>query len=194
MQESALMGRKKVFPFIIMIRPPFNRGTLVPWIKQALLSITHSTKMMVTEAAQCSNFWDVLFIANIEGFAAGVEMSIPITTLAQETPRSQLGHATIDRTTAMSIFQPLLNEMTRIAIVKVDLGSVTYETGSVDADGANHTFSICTTRPQYMANVSLTHERPLEELGCDWLDSPQIVTRVINIYSPAEPDPVYAAW
>ena len=88
----------------------------------------------------------------------------------------------------MSIFQPLLNDTIRIAIVKVELDSIIYETGSIAADKANYTFSICRTRPQYMANV--LYEKPLGGLGCDWLDSLHTVTQVINIYLPAELDPV----
>ena len=82
MRESTLMYWRKVFPFIIMIRPPFNYENLVPWTKQALLSITRSTKMTVTEAAERLNFWDTTPITTIEGLAAGVDISIPITTLA----------------------------------------------------------------------------------------------------------------
>ncbi len=171
------MHWRKVFPFIIRIRPPFNYENLVPWTKQALLSIRCSTKMTVTEAAERSNFWDTTPIATIEGLAAGVDISIPITTLAQEAPQSQLGHATIDRAAAMSIFQPVLNDVTRIAIVKVELGSVRYETGNVAAYKANDTFSICMFGPQYMTNVSLIHKTPSEGPRCDWPDSPQVVTR-----------------
>lgn len=47
---------------------------------------------------------------------------------------------------------------------------------------------------QYMTNVSLIHKTPSEGPRCDWPDSPQVVTRMINIYSPAEPDSVHAAW
>ncbi len=54
-EESATLHWKKVFPFIIMIRPPFRYVNLVPWTKQALLSITRSTKMTVTEAAERLN-------------------------------------------------------------------------------------------------------------------------------------------
>lgn len=194
MRESATVHWKKVVPFIIMIRPPLDYDNLVPWTKQALLGITRSTKMTVTEAAEPPNFWDTTPIATIEGLAADVEISIPITTLAQEAPQSQLGHATIDRAAAMSIFQPVLNDVTRIAIVKVELDSVRYETGNVAAYKANDTFSICMFGPQYMTNVSLIHKIPPEGPRCDWPDSPQVVTRVINIYSPAKPDSVHAAW
>jgi len=87
MRESATMHWKKVVPFIIMIRPPFDYENLVPWTKQALLSITRSTRMSVTEAAERPNFWDTTPIATIEGLAAGVEISIPITTLARGTSK-----------------------------------------------------------------------------------------------------------
>ena len=194
MRESALMHWEKVVPFIIMIRPPFNYENVVPWTREALLSITRSIKMAVTEAAERPNLWDTTPIATIEGLAAGVEISIPITTLAEEAPQSQLGHATIDRAAAMSIFQPVLNEVTRIAVVKVGLDSVRYETGNVAAYKANDTFNICMFGPQYMTNVSLIHKTPSEGPRCDWPDSPQVVTRVINIYSPAGTNPVYAAW
>jgi len=136
-----------VFPFIIMIRPSFDYENLVPWTKQTLLSIKRSTRMTVTEAAECPNFWDTTPIATIEGLAVGVEISIPITTLAQEAPQNQLGHATIDKAAAMPIFQSMLNDATWIAIVKVELDSVRYETGNVAAYKANDTFSIRQDRP-----------------------------------------------
>jgi len=60
--------------------------------------------MTITKAIERPNFWDTTPIAIIEGLAVGVEISIPITTLAQEAPQSQLGHATIDRAAIMSIF------------------------------------------------------------------------------------------
>ena len=65
-----------------MIRPPFNYKNLVPWTKQALLSITRFTRMTVTEAAERPNFWDTTPIATIQGLVASVKISIPITTLA----------------------------------------------------------------------------------------------------------------
>jgi len=45
-----------------------------------------------------------------------------------------------------------------------------------------------------MTNVSLIHKTPSEGLRCDWPDSPQVITRVINIYLPAGLDSVYATW
>ena len=148
--------------------------------------------MTVKGATKTPHFWETTPVATIRGFVAGVEISVPITILAQKTPQSQLGHATMDRAAAMSIFQPVLDDVTRVAIVKVELSSVKYETGNVAAYKGNDTFSICMFRPQYMTNVSFIHKTPLEGPRCDWFDSPQIVTRVINIYSPT--DPVYAAW
>ncbi len=150
--------------------------------------------MTVTEAAERPNFWDTTPIATIEGLAAGVELSIPITALAQEAPQSQLGHATIDRAAAMSIFQPVLKDVTRITIVRVELDSVSYETGDVAAYKANDTFSICMSGPQYMTDVSLIHKTPSEGPRYDWPESPQVITRVINVYSPAEPDSLHATW
>lgn len=55
MRESAIIYLKKVVPFIIMIQVSFNRENLVPWIKQALLSITRSIKITITEAARRLN-------------------------------------------------------------------------------------------------------------------------------------------
>ena len=158
------------------------------------MSITRSTRMTVTEAAERPNFWDMTPIATIQGLTAGVEIFIPITTLAQEAPQSQLDHAIINRAAAISIFQPVLNNATQITIVKVELDSVRYETGNVAAYKTNDTFSICMSGPQYMTNISLIHKTPSEGPRCNWPDSPQIVTQVINIYSPAEPDLIHAAW
>lgn len=146
------------------------------------------------EAAERPNFWDMTPIATIEGFAAGVEISIPITTVAQEALQSQLGHATIDRAAAMSIFQPVLNDAIRIAIVKVELDSIKYETSNVTTYKGDDIFSICMFGPQYMTNVSLIHKTPSEGPRCDWPDRPQFVTRAINTYSPTEPDSLHAAW
>lgn len=84
MWESVIMHWKKVISFIIMIQSSFNYDNLVSWTKQALLSIMCSTKMTVTEAAEHSNFWNTTLIATIEDSAAGVEIFISITTLAQE--------------------------------------------------------------------------------------------------------------
>jgi len=194
MRESAIMHWKKVVPFIIMIRATFDHENLVPWIKQALSSITRSTKMTVTEAARRPNSWDTTPIATIEGLAAGVKISIPITTLAQESPQNQLGTATIDRTAAMSIFQPALNDVTRIAIAKVESDSIRYETANVAAYKTRDTFNICMFGPQFMTNASLIHKTPSEGPRYDWPDSPQVFTRVIDIYSPAKPGSTYAAW
>ena len=41
---------------------------------------------MVMKAAEHLNFWDMTPIATIEGFAAGVKISILIMTMAQEAP------------------------------------------------------------------------------------------------------------
>jgi len=194
MRESAIMHWKKVIPFIIMIRASFDRENLVPWIKQALSSITRSTKMNVTEAARRPNSWDITPITTIEGLAAGIKISIPITTSARESPQNQLGTATIDRTAAMSIFQPALNDVTRIAIIKVESDSIRYETANVAAYKAKDTFTICMFGPQFMTNASLIHKTPSEGPRYDWPDSPQVFTRVIDIYSPAKPGSTYAAW
>ncbi len=94
----------------------------------------------------------------------------------------------------MSIFQPVLKDVTRIVIVKIELDSVRYETGNVAAYKGNDTDSICIFGPQYMTNVSLIHKTPSEGPRCDWPDCPQVITRVINIYLPAEPDSLHAAW
>jgi len=47
----------------------------------------------------------------------------------------------------MSIFQPILNDVTRIVIMKVELDSVRYKTGNIAAYKANDTFSIYMFRP-----------------------------------------------
>ena len=47
----------------------------------------------------------------------------------------------------MSIFQPVLKDVTRIAIVKIELDSIRYETGNVAAYKGNNTDSICIFRP-----------------------------------------------
>lgn len=88
MRESATMHLKKVVPSMIMIRPPFDYKNLVPWTKQALLSMTRATRMTVMEAAKRWNFWDTTPVATIEGVAASIKISILITTLIQEALQS----------------------------------------------------------------------------------------------------------
>lgn len=88
----------------------------------------------------------------------------------------------------------MFKDLTRIAIVKVELDSVRHETGNVAAYKANDTFSICIFGPQYMTDVSLIHKTPSEGPRCDWPDSPQVVTRVIIIYLPVAIDSLHAAW
>lgn len=148
--------------------------------------------MTVTKAARRPKSLNTTLIATIEGLAADVKIFIPITTLAQETPQNQLGTATIDRTAAMSIFQPVLNAVTRIAIAKVELNSIRYETANVAVYKTKDAFKICMFEPQFMTNVSLIHKTPSEGSRCDCADSPQVFTRVIDIHSPAEPDSVHA--
>ena len=191
MRESANTHGKKVVPFIVIIRLSSNYENLLSWTKQALLSISRSTQITVKGAAQIPNFWETTPVATIKGLVAGVEISVPITILSQETPQSQLGHATIDRAAAVSIFQPVLDDVTRVAIAKVESNSVKYETGNVAVYKSNDTFSIYMFGPQYMTNVSLIHKTLSEGPRCDWPDSPQVVTRVINVYLLI--DPVYAA-
>ena len=122
---------------------------------------------MVEGATKNPHFWATTPVTTIRGLVAAVELSVPITILAQETPQNQLGHATIDRAAAMSIFQPVLDDFTRVTIVKVDLSSVRYETGNVATYKVNDIFSMCMFGPQYMANVSLTHKIPSEGPRCD---------------------------
>jgi hypothetical protein len=183
MQESAGMRPKKMFPFVIMIRPPlFGYGSLVLWAKMALLSVKRSTKMTVTEASDFPEVWDPTPIATVDGFAADVAISIPITMLAQEAPQSQVGHATIDRAAAMSIFQPVLDNVIRIAIVRITINFVRYETGLVYTYKANDSFSIYLFESQDMTNGFYT--KILEVSEKNWSPSSQVVTRVINVYSP----------
>jgi hypothetical protein len=127
--------------------------------------------MTVTEASEVPELWGTTPIATIEGFAAGVAISIPITTLAQEAPQSQVGHATIDRAVAMSVFQPVLDGVTRIAIVNVNLNFIRYEMGNIAAYKDNDTFGICLFEPQYLTSVSLTQKLAIQESNYDWFYS-----------------------
>ena len=190
-RKSAIIYRKKLVPFLIMIRPLFGYENLVPQTKQALLNITRSIRITVIKAAEHLNFQNTTPITIIKEFAASVEISIPITTVAQEAPQSQLDYITIDRTVIIFIFQPVLNDATRIVIVKVELDSVRYETDNVAAYKTNDIFSIYMFKSQYIINVSLIHKVSSEGLRYNWPDNPQIVTRVINIYLSAELDSIY---
>jgi len=55
-RESATMHWKKVVPFMIIIWPHFDYENLVLWTKQALLSITRSTKITITKVIERPNF------------------------------------------------------------------------------------------------------------------------------------------
>ena len=87
--------------------------------------------------------------------------------MAYEAPQSQLGYITIDRAAAISIFQPMLNNATRIVIVKIELDFIRYETGNIAAYKTNDTFSIYIFRPRYITNVSLIYKTPIERPRCN---------------------------
>lgn len=64
-----------------------------------------------------------------------------------QVPQSQLDDAIIDGAVAMSIFQRVFDDVTRIAVVKVEFDSVRYETGTVAVYKGNDAFSICMFGP-----------------------------------------------
>ncbi|KAK3169327.1 hypothetical protein OEA41_008710 [Lepraria neglecta] len=169
-RDSALIHCKKMVPFIVMIRAPVDYETLVPWTKQVLSNVMCSTRMDVVEGDKREDRWDSKSIATIEGFAAGIEISIPITVLTQETPQDQLGTTTIDWTVAMSIFKPTLKNVKRIAITKVEWNKVQYETAAVISYKTVDTLRFIISGPPFMTNVSLI------------LRSPSVCMRVVNGY------------
>ncbi|KAL2056554.1 hypothetical protein ABVK25_002948 [Lepraria finkii] len=182
-RDSALIHCQKMVPFMVMIRAPVHYETLVPWIKQVLLlNVMRSTRMSVVEGDKRKNRWDSKSIATIEGFAAGIEISVPITVLTQETPQDQLGTATIDWTVAMSIFKPTFKNEKRIAITKVEWNKVQYETAAVVSYKTVDTLRFIISGPPFMTNVSLILRSPSEGPRCDWPDNPQVFMRVVNGY------------
>jgi hypothetical protein len=181
-RDSALIHCQKLVPFMIMIRAPVDYETLVPWIKQVLSNVMRSTRMSIMERNQCQNRRDSGPIATIEGFAAGIEISVPITVLTHEIPQDQLGTATVDWTIAMSIFQPTLKDVTRIAIAKVEWNKVQYETAAVITYKTVDTLRFIISGPPFMTNISLILGSPLKGPRCDWPDKPQIFIRVVNGY------------
>jgi len=179
-RDSALMRWPKVVPFIIMLRAPVKHVNQIPWITRTLSNIRRSTRMNVTEVGPRENKWDTKPIATIEGLLAGFDMSIPITTLTQGTHQDQLGTATVDRTAAMSIFQPALRNVNRIAIAKMELNNTGYETAAVVTYKTVDTFSLVISGPAFMTNVSLVLKSPSEGPRCDWPDNPQVFMRVVS--------------
>ena len=181
-RDSALMHCQKLVPFMIMIRAPVDYETLVPWIKQVLLNVMHSTRMSVMEGDERKSRWDSKSIATIEGFAAGIEISVPITVLTQGTPQDQLGTATVDWNVAMSIFKPTLKNVKRITIAKVEWNKVQYETAAVTSNKTADTLRFIIGGPPFMTTVSLILRSPSEGPRCDWPDNPQVFMRVVNGY------------
>lgn len=179
-RDTVLMRWPKVVPFIIMIRAPVDYENLIPWITRTLSNIRSSTKMNVSEVAPRENRWDTKPIAIIEGLAAGFDMFIPITILTQGTPQDQLGTATVDWTAAMSIFQPAVRNVNRIAIAKTELSNVGYETAAVITYKTVDTFCLVISGPPFTTNVSLILKSPSEGPRCDWSGNPHVFMRVVS--------------
>ena len=193
-RKFVIMHLKRVLSFIIMIQSFFDYENLIFWSKQILLNITRFIRMTITKAIEHSSFWNTTFIVIIEGFAVDDEIFVSITILTQKAFQSQLNYVIIDRIVVMFFFQFVLNDVIRIVIVKVELNFVKYKTSNVAAYKINDIFNICMFKFQYMINVSFIHKTSSEELRCDWFDSSQIITRVINIYSFTKSDSVHVAW
>ena len=91
----------------------------------------------------------------------------------------------------MSVFQPTLDKTNRIAVARIDLNSIEYETANVAAYKTIDTFNIVINGPPFMTNVSLVLKSPSEVPRCNWPDNPQVLTRVVNYYALSASDSEY---
>ena len=182
LRAASLTHYPELVPFVVMIRAPVTYDKLVPWIKQILSNIMRSTKMRVVEGDKRKNRWDSKFIATIEGFVAGVKISTPVTVLTQETREDQLGIATMDRTIAISVFEPTLEDVKRITIVKVERNKVQQETAAVITYKTIDTLRFIISGPPFMTNVSLILKPSLEGPECGWPRKSQVFMRVVDNY------------
>ncbi len=80
----------------------------------------------------------------------------------------------------MSIFQPALRNVNRIAVAKMELNNTEYETAAVITYKTVDTFSLVISGPAFMTNVSLVLKSPSEGPRCDWPDNPQVFIRVVS--------------
>ena len=190
-RDAAILHWENLVPFVVMIRAPVCFEDLTSWTKQALPALTYGTKMSIIEADSREFQWNTIPIATIKGFAAGFDVSIPITVMTQDVPQYQLGIAALDRPAAMSVFQPTLDKTNRIAVARIDLNSIEYETAKVATYKTIDTFIIVINGPPFMTNVSLILKSPSEGPRCNWPDNPQVLTRVVNYYALSASDSEY---
>lgn len=83
---------------------------------------------------------------------------IPIYSLGRND--FQLGPTVAEDTAAMSIFQPALTSINRIATAIVALNNICHKTAAVDTHETMDTFCLCIRGPPLMTNVLLILESP----------------------------------
>ena len=180
LKEHSLTSSAPMIPFIVMIRAPVRHEALTLWTQRLLTVLIHSTSWTALEettrehrsAAQPKIF--------INGIAADVNISIPITVLSKDIPSNQLGQAETPCSAAMSIFQPHLEKTENVLIAKVLLARIYYETAHVVVYKTTGTFIIVIDGPSYHTCVSLILKGHPNELRCNWSDKAQVFMRVVS--------------
>lgn len=134
--------------------------------------------MDVVDGPKKRNRWDAIASFTLEGSAAGVKISIPITLLSKDTLKQQLGTATTSSTTAMSIFQPKLEEVKRITIARLRPSGIRYATAPVITYRTVDAFIVITGGPPYSTCVSLIIKAHPDHAG--WPPGSQVFMRVVE--------------
>ena len=81
----------------------------------------------------------------------------------------------------MSVFKPILKNVKRIAIVKVEWNKV-QKTAAVITYKTVDILRFIISGPLFITNVSLMLRSPSEGPRCDWPDNPKVFMRVVNGY------------
>ena len=80
----------------------------------------------------------------------------------------------------MSIFKPILKNVNRITIAKVEWNKVQYKTAAVITYKTVDTSRFTISGPLFTTNASLMLRSPLEGPRFDWPNNPQVFMRVVN--------------
>jgi hypothetical protein len=94
----------------------------------------------------------------------------------------QLGIAIAERIAALSIFQPALKSMNRIAIAKMGLNNIRHETAANVTHKTVDTFCLIIRGPPLMTNVPLILESLSVGPRCDRPANLQVNIRMVNNY------------
>lgn len=178
LKEQTLTPHATMVPFIIMIRAPVCYDSLAPWTKWIQSAMERCTPMNVVDGPKKRNRWDAIASFTLEGSAAGMDISIPITLLSEDTLKQQLGTATTSSTTAMSIFQPKLEEVKRITIARLRPSGIRYATAPVITYKTVDAFIVVTGGPPHLTCVSLIIKAHPD--GAGWPQGSQVFMRVVD--------------